>query len=419
VDRTVDDLVFGHVHDTDEDFRRWAETVLLGFHESLSSEAWLPYWRAVTPLDRTWVARDGDRMVATCGVHTFRMSLHGGREAACAGLTAVGVAPDWRRRGLLTRLMRWHLDDARRRGEPFAALYASEAAIYGRYGYGPAAPGVELKVDRAHAAPADVAGLPDVRLVEVAGTAEAAAPVVEDLRAIEAAVRRQRGGMMSRDEAWWRHWLAVDPADDRDGFTVRRCAVVDGRGYVLFRTKSRWEEGIPRGELQVLELLAVDAEATAALWAFLAGVDLVASISASLQPSDTPLPHLVPDRHRVRMTADDAVWVRLVDLPAALAARAYDVDDVLTLAVADAFLPDNGGTWRLAVRDGAATVERAADAAPDLELDASALASLSLGGFRASELAGGRRVVEHTAGALRRADLLFSVGAAPWNSFMF
>ncbi|MFP5310703.1 MAG: GNAT family N-acetyltransferase [Actinomycetes bacterium] len=416
--RSVDDLEFGHVADTDDEHQRFAETVALGFHETLL-DAWLPYWRATTEFDRTWVARDGDRLVGTCAVHSFWMSLPGGGEAPCAGLTAVGVAPDWRRRGVLTRLMRWHLDDARRRGEPFAALYASEAAIYGRFGYGVAAPMVGLRVPAVHAAPAGAAGLPDVRLVEVTGTLDAPAAALDELRAIERAARAQRGGMMSRDDVWWRSWMAADPPDDRDGFTVRRCAVVDGRGYVLFRTKGRWEEGVPRGELAVVELVAIDPEATAALWAFLAGIDLVETITSPLEPADTPLPHLVADRNRVRVTADDPLWLRLVDVPAALAVRTYDVDDVLVVEVADALLPANAGTWRVEVRDGTATVSPAPDADPDLGLDVSGLGSLLLGGVRATELAGARRVVEHTAGALRRADLLFSVGAAPWNPFMF
>ena len=154
-------------------------------------------------------AFDGDRIVGGAGAFTFDMSVPGGESVPAAGVTVVGVLPTHRRRGVLTALMRAQLDDCRARGEPVAYLWASEATIYGRFGYGLASRSGAIDAGEGPRARSrsrsSRAGR--VRLVDLGGGA----------RAFPAALRArcvaQRPGMFSRSKAWWEtRRLFDDPA---------------------------------------------------------------------------------------------------------------------------------------------------------------------------------------------------------------
>lgn len=195
-------------------------------------------------------------------------------------------------------------------------------------------------------------------------------------------------------------------------------ALLPGRGYAVYRIKPSWQDTLPQGELLVLEHVATDPEATASLWQFLFGVDLVRTVKAPMRPADDPLPWLVDNHQRVRTRGGEDLYLRLVDVGPALAARRYPIDDRLVFDVRDGFADWNQGRWSLEVTDGHAACERTGDD-PDLRLDVRDLAAISLGGVSATELSLARRIEEPTDGALGRADRLFATDLAPWNSFEF
>ena len=396
---------------TEEEFPAFARAVSLAFGEDASSPEAVASWRAVTEFDRTLAFFDGDRIVGNAGAYSFEMSLPGGRSARCAGVTTVGVTHDWRRQGLLNAMMRRQLDDIRERGEPFAALYASESPIYGRYGYAIAAQHVDLEIEQPWGRLTEPADVSEVRLVGAPELVEAGPAIRE-----EHATRR--GGMMRRSEEWWSAWLEHDHPENRDGYSPRLHALLPGRGYAVYRVKPKWSDTLPQNELLVIELVANDPEATAALWQFLFGVDLVRTVKAHMRPADDPLPWLVANHQRVKTRGGEDLYLRLVDVGPALAARGYDLDERLVFEVHDGFCGWNEGRWALEVAGGQASCERTDDE-PDLELDVRDLAALSLGGVKATELAGAGRVDELGAGSLGRADRLFAAGLAPWNSFEF
>lgn len=396
---------------TEDEWPEFSRAVARAFGEEPSSDEATESWRQVTEFDRTLAFFDGDRIVGNAGIYSFDMSLPGGGTAACAGVTVVGVTHDWRRQGLLSAMMRRQIDDIRERGEPFAALYASESPIYGRYGYAIAAQHLTIEIERPWSAltvPADVS---DVELVDAA-TMVGAAPAIRDEHAT------RRGGMMRRTDAWWRAWLEHDHPDNRDGFSPRFHALLPERGYAVYRVKPKWSDMLPQGELMLIELVANDPEATASLWQFLFGVDLVRNIKAYMRPADDPIQWLADNHQRVKTSGGEDLYLRLVDVGGALAARGYDVDDRLVFEVHDGFAPWNEGRWALEAAGGKASCERTGDD-PDLELDVRDLAAICLGGVKATELTWARRVTEHRDGAVARADRLFSVGLAPWNSFEF
>jgi predicted acetyltransferase len=357
-------------------------------------------------------AFDGGALVGSAGAFFFDLTVPGGVAIDTAGLTLVAVLPTHRRRGVLTSMMRRHLDEARARGLCLAALYASEATIYGRFGYGIAALNMQTDLPREHGAFLDASATPGrVRLVDEA-EAVATFPAIWDR------VRLDTPGMLSRSASWWRTRRISDPDWIRAGRPPLQRALleIDGRpeAYALYRFSAPFMYGTASVSLDVLESVAASPEGTRAMWRYLCDVDMVSSIRATLLPIDHPLPFLLRDPRRLQPRVSDGLWVRLVDVGAALSRRGYGDGDPLVLEVDDAFCPWNRGRYRLA--GGAA--ERT-DAAPDLALDASALASAYLGAFGFDQLARAGRVIERRPGAIRRADALFRGERAPWCPEIF
>ncbi|GGI06346.1 GNAT family N-acetyltransferase [Egicoccus halophilus] len=391
--------------DTLPDFRRvFAQT----FGHSMSEER-LGQLRPWHERDRMVAAFAGDQVVGTSGAYTFELSLPGAEPVGCAGVTVVSVRADHRRRGVLTRMMRQLFEDADERGEPFAALWASEAPIYGRYGFGPAAPTITLEVPRAARlrTPVDVS---EVELVDAA-TATDLLPTVYD------AVRRHRPGMLGLGEGWWERLVDDDPGD-RHGAGEKRFARLGDRAVAVYRLKGDWADGLPTGTVQLHDLYARDPQAAATMWQFVLDTDLATTISAHRWAVDEPLPLLLANEGLAKRQLEWPLMVALVDLPTALGARSYAVDDTLTLRVHDPFQARNDGTWRLAVTDGRATCE-STDAHADLELSADVLAALSLGGQRATAYAAAGRLEVLTPGAAARLDRLVATDVAPWHHVMF
>jgi predicted acetyltransferase len=308
--------------------------------------------------------------------------------------------------------MRRQLDDIAARGEPLAVLVASETGIYGRFGYGPATELHALEIERAHSAfVGPEPGPGGMRLVDRAEAGRLLPEVYER-------VRRRRVGEMGRSAGWWEGWLQ-DPEFVRDGATARFYAVWEPTpgqpgGYAAWRMKEGMDHSLPGSRLIVAALVGEHDAAREALWRFLLGVDLVSVVSVPDSPPEEPVRNLLADSRRLRTTGiTDHLWVRLVDVPAALAARRYALEDRLTLEVRDAFLPPNEGVYELVGGpDGAAC--RPAAGAADLALDVADLGSLYLGGVRPSTLGRAGRVRELTPGALRRADAMFATDPAPY-----
>jgi predicted acetyltransferase len=389
----------------------FSRAVIRHFHEDPPDEEIAPWVDLLRDSDgyRAWVVRDGDDLVGNYGVYSMTMSVPGGSAVPCAGVTAVGVAQTARRRGLLRAMMSAALDEAVERGEPVAALFASEAAIYGRFGFGAAAPTFAHRIDRSAAFRDPV----DPRLVRSASPQDAAAswPAIFD------AMREQRGGCVSRDRAAWRMTVEIDPPAWRDGRSGRRLVHVPGRGYATYRIKKGGDGHLPAGEVQVGELVATDPEAEAALWQHVCDVDLTTTVRSWLRPPDDALPQLLVDPLRARTTVADPLYVRLLDVAAAFGARTYATTDTLTLAVHDADR-DQSGTYRLDAGPEGAQVDRV-DRDPDLSMPVDVAASVWLGGVRATQLLAARRLEEHTAGAAARLDRLVAVDRAPWTPFEF
>ncbi|WP_210634085.1 GNAT family N-acetyltransferase [Streptomyces sp. GESEQ-13] len=368
-------------------------------------------WRSITEFGRFLAAWDGDRCVASGGAFSFRLTVPGGASVPAAGVTMVSVAATHRRRGLLTAMMRRQLDDIRSWGEPLAVLTASEPAIYGRFGYGAATFQLDAEIDTVRAGLTVPDGTDDVRL-RYADPVEA----LDVCEAVYAQLVPGRPGMLARRPGWEKPGV-LDPESRRGGASPLQCVVAerDGTavGYARFRVKPHWGPGGPDGEVVLSALDALDPAAAAALWRFLFDLDLTSSLRVRGRPVDDSWQYLVRDVRRCRPALRDALYLRPVEVGAALAARTYRTPVDVVLEVEDAFCPWNTGRWRLSGDAKGALCEPTRDAA-DLALTVRELGAAYLGGVSLTALAAAGRVRELRGGALAEASVAFGSDPAPW-----
>ncbi|MEU3569832.1 GNAT family N-acetyltransferase [Kitasatospora sp. NPDC036755] len=363
-------------------------------------------WWAATEMDRNLLTVTADgRPVGTAGAYTFELTLPGGVVVPTSGVTAVGVLPTHRRQGLLTAMMRRQLADVRERGEFLSVLLASEAGIYGRFGYGQATYTGRLTVQRHRAAftaprARRAEGAPEAGSVELLRRAECG----ELVEQVYDRYRRIQPGALSRPRRWWELGAGQVPIAPTPRYVaVHRDADGTPDGYAAY-----WVDG---DTLTVDETVAVDDAAYAALARFALGHDLVATVVFRHCAPDHPLRWQLADYNAAESTNTDWLWVRLLDVPRALAARAWFTDGELVLDVDDPFLGEHH-RYLLTVRGGKAECVPT-DREPDLSLDIRDLGAVYLGGTAPSTLVRAGHIRAHRPGAAVLADALFRAERAP------
>ena len=393
----------------EDELRAAMESAEAAFGSEVEDHDW-ERERKILPPSRSLAAYDGDKPVVFAAAYQFDLSIPGG-ELPCAGVTWVGVLPTHRRRGILRDFMRRQLEDVHGWGEPIAALWASEASIYGRFGYGLSAPGLLAKSNPRrfalkHEPPANVT----VRLTDADEAFQLFPSVYDRFRA-------GRAGMLSRSETWWKELRLADPKEWRRGASQKFYAVaeVDGKaeGYSTYRVKDEWEDGFAKGEVRVVELYGTSPQVELALWRFIHGIDLTEKVEVfSLDPA-SPLFLGVRDPRALGLRLGDALWLRLVDLDAALKARSYKPGESVVLEVTDEVCPWNAGRYR--VGDDAGRTEDTAD----LALDVADLAAAYLGAFDFHRLVRADRASERREGAAEAATILFRTDLPPYCPEVF
>jgi predicted acetyltransferase len=399
---------------TRDELTEFTMTALTAFGERFEPARFELDWTRVE-LDRTLAAFEGDEIVGTGRLYSLELTMPGGRLLPTAGVSWIAVLPTHRRRGILTAIKTTQLDDAAERGEPLAILYASESGIYRRFGYGVSTSSMSVSIERRHSAFLDPVPDGRVRLVDE-DEARKLFPEIFDR------ARRMQPGAVQRVEAWWPDEFFWRDPNEKGTRYYCVCESPDGSldGYAAYRFEASWDND-PNGTVHVTDLVTVSPAARAVLWRYLLDVDLVDTIKAWVVPVDEPLRWLLRESRRMRVTRlGDSLWVRVLDAPAALAARTYATPGRVVFEVADRVRPDGGAAGRVALDGGpdGADAHRTGDA-PDLALDVAALGGILLGGVRPSTLARAGLVEERTPGALAVADAMFAVEPQPFSMTEF
>lgn len=425
-------LRFDDVDPTDEAaLTRWLHARVRGFHEAeIESDADLERFASSRERTLRAVLDDTEESpeipVGTLSAWETALSLPGplggrSRSAAARAISAVSVTPTHRRRGIARSLITRELHDARDRGLPLAVLTATESAIYGRFGFGPATRGADYALDTRRARWITAAPAGRVRIVPRDELREIAPE-------LDAAAHAQVAGEIRRWPNFYDRMLGLTP-DRRRGAAALRAVRYDDeggmpQGYALYRVGPSALD--PRQkDASVIELVAATADAYAALWRFLAELDLVDRVQVRLRDVDEPIAWMVEDPAAVvKSNERELLWVRVLDVPAALTARGWSAADAVTLRVHDSLgLAD--GVFRLTTdAEGGAEVQDVSTAGsgehyPVIDLGVAELGALLLGGARASTLARARRVLSDQPDGPARLDRMLAVERPPRLSSVF
>lgn len=387
----ADGYAFGH---------RWELTDADGFTRS--------------ELDRTVAAFVDDEIVATGRNYSLALTLPGGASVPAGGVSWISTRPTHRRRGLLRHVMAALIEDSAARGEAASILTASEGGIYPRFGYGAATRHATVYLDRRATRVRDavhdwIADL-RVRIVEPEVALEVAPAVFERFR-------QARTGAVNRPASWWtEEWADPDDIDPKHRFDVVVEDEAGPAGYALYGVEGTWGNGFSEKVVFVRDLVATSPHAEAALWCFLASIDLVVGLRAWNVPRDLDLPLWLDDPRQVRTeSVRDCLWLRPVDTERLLAARDYGADDALVVEVTDPFLGLASTEGRFRITGGTPAVRGArTDDEPDLHLDAAALGAVVLGGERPSRLVRAGVARARTPDVPVRADALFAADREPY-----
>jgi predicted acetyltransferase len=374
------------------------------------AKEWIP--------ERTWAYRDQGRLIATLATQPRNVTVpapHGTtRDVRADALTGVSVAATHRRRGLLRSMITQSLEAAKERGDALSMLLAAEWPIYGRFGYAPAVLNAEYVYHprrRSGALAAPPRGT--VRQVEAEEMA-ALAP------AIFGAARRLRPGQVDRPGPWWDRRAAIngyEPIGKRPHWILHEGP--DGPdGLLAWKVTREFDINGHLGAIEIDEFVAANDDAYHDLWSYLGGVDAIDEIKYDNGSIFEPLPWLLADGRAFEQTSSwDSLWVRLLDVPAALAARSYAIAGRVVLDVVDTELGGYGAGRVVLDADEDGVQCTATSESADLRVSQRALAACYLGGYRLGQLPSD--VEELSSGALERTDLMFSVSRMPWNQTGF
>lgn len=384
------------------------------FHDGNDELIFTEADRQVFEPERSLVAMDGDEMVGHAGSFGRELTVPGGVVPA-AYVTMVGVLGTHRRQGIASQLLRRQLADVRAAGEPVAILWASEGRIYQRFGYGLATRKLAFNID------AREVRLNPPRATQSKLRGGAPRDLLDEMTTAYELVRETRPGYASRGKLWWELAIADHP-QRRHGAGPLRAIVHIGPsgpdGYALYSTKQAWSDAGPNGEVHVRQAVAANPVAYQEIWRFLLDIDLTRAVSMWFGAMDEPLVELVNEPRRLGARLGDGLWLRVTDVPGALAARHYAAPVDLVLEVTDPLLTENTGRYRLTgLRDGAHCVPSSDPA--DLAFDIGTLGALYLGGASAGALADAGRIKELRPGAVAQAGAAFGWHRAPSAIDMF
>jgi predicted acetyltransferase len=397
-----------------EEVEAFITTVTHAFHETKVDANDVARDKIRFEAERSIAAVENGKLVSVGGAISWRTTTPGGGSVTTCGITGVGTLPTHRRQGLLTRIMDELMKQGIERGDHLATLFASQAAIYGRFGFGRATVGLSLNVDATR-------GVfhPWVRTggtVRLLGHDEALPVMAELYRQ----VTPTRPGMVELPAERDIEWLFFENYHDepKPFYAIHH----DGDGapdaYAVYSGKEAWKYGLPGGKLKVRHMIASSTMAAASLWRYLLDADLISRVTTWDRAIDEPLQWFLQEPRAIRAKLYDGLLARPLDVAGTLAARSYSADGTVVISVHDDVVPGVEGRYRLSVEQGEISCSRT-DEAADLEGPANAIGAVALGGASWGELVRGGLATASSGGAVARADRMFATDPPPWAPFEY
>ena len=411
--------------DDEAGLKRWLLADARGFHEVTPTEGTLEVQVEDIATDRVtgvWDASQADPETAVATIRSWEMGLTvpGGATLGTWAISSVTVSPTHRRQGIARAMLTSELRTAVRLGLPIAMLTVSEATIYGRYGFGPSARQSSYIVDTQRARWTGPTPAGRVQFVSPES-------LLADGPAVFERTRDRSPGEVDRREIWWKRTLGLlpnEPDAHKRGIRAVRYDDADGAiaGFALYEI-SLQNVSHP-GRLKLVDLVAATDDAYAALWRFVIEMDMVNEIDAGLRSVSEPVAWQVSDHRAVRKTSErDHLWLRILDVPAALRARSYAAPGDYLLDVTDDLGFAQGRFLLTVAADGSGQAHPFIGTAPagavEVALSAADLASLYLGGTSAVDLARAGRITETSPDAAIRLDTALHSAYAPHLSTWF
>lgn len=395
-------------------YAAWSRAESRGFHSSIQSEEAIEQRRGYVAARRTTGVFDDsipvpDEPVATTEVWPADLTVPGRRSVPSWAISGVTVAPTHRRRGVARALLEAELRTAQAYGAPIATLTVSESTIYGRFGFAPAALARDLTIDTRRAK--WTGPRPGGRVHFVPGQ-----QLLEDGLALVERVRLETPGQIAYDGILWDRQLGLMIGDEdakKQRFLRYEDAAGQLQGFASYKLTENPDD-FTQHRLDLLHLVTATDDAYAALWRFVLEMDLVSEVKAHLRPVDEPVRWMVSDFRAVRVAELDHLWIRILDVPAALEARTYAAPGRLVLGVTDPFGACDG-SWALEVDPSGSATVTATDEPADVSMTVEELAAIYLGGISAVMLAAAGRI----SGKAAELEATFRSPVAPFLSIWF
>ncbi len=363
--------------------------------------------------DWTFCAFEDGKLATSFAAWPLQMQING-VATPVAGITCVGTLPIYRGQGHLGKVMHRYFHHLHEKGGPaIAALYASRAAIYQRFGYAVVSTRSQYDIDPAY--------LQFPLTPPAAGTFREATDdefnVISDLYN---RFKEERNGCIKRGKGSWLMAILKPPA--KPGHQINKILYEENgqlTGYVIYTAEPvESTGGMPRHIIRIRDLIWMTPSACTAIWSYFSKMKLADRIIWDRAPSDDPLPHLLLEPRMLHLMSQDGLLGRIIEAEKALINRKYSAKGVLTFEIRDDICSWNSGRWQLEADEGKSAIHRTT-ATADVTMPISTLAMLLFGQINATEAARMGRLDVHDAGALSAWDRVMHTNYRPFCADLF
>ena len=356
--------------------------------------------------DWTLCALVDGKLVSSFTAIPFTMRANG-NAVALAGVSTVGTQPEYRRQGLLRRIQTQAFADMRDRGQSVAALWASQAAIYQRYGYAMTTVQRSYHVDTTDIGFHD--GVWGSGCVERLSVNDA----FDVIKSIYIRFVENRTCYLHRSKALWLQ-NAMEEIEGQGPIHAGVHYDEEGKadGYIIYTLRANKVDHATRGqEIIIRDMAWLSMDGYRSMWEWLKRHDLVGRVSYQTAAADDPAVELFAEPRLLHGVDHEGIWLRVVDATGALGDRAYSSEGEITIGLTDDPLtPWNNRSIRLEASPEGAHVTSSKSA--DLQTSAKALASL-YSGFRTARQLRAWGLIEGEDHVIDTADRLFASSHAP------